>query len=100
RVRRSNHMFAVLFVDLDRFKLVNDTLGHSAGDRLLVEAASRIQSSVRESDTVARIGGDEFVVLFEDVESVHQTTDCADRLIAELRAPFRFGTECSYLSAS
>jgi diguanylate cyclase (GGDEF)-like protein/PAS domain S-box-containing protein len=100
RVRRSNHMFAVLFVDLDRFKLVNDTLGHSAGDRLLVEAASRIETSVRESDTVARIGGDEFVVLFEEVESVHQTTELADRLIAELRAPFRNGADCSYLSAS
>jgi diguanylate cyclase (GGDEF)-like protein/PAS domain S-box-containing protein len=100
RVRRRERMFAVLFVDLDRFKTVNDTLGHTVGDQLLVEAAARIQSAVRETDTVARLGGDEFVVLCEDIEGVHQAADFAERIIASLQAPFRFGTDESRVSAS
>ena len=79
----------MLFVDLDRFKTVNDTLGHTVGDQLLVEAAARIQAAVRETDTVARLGGDEFVVLCEDIEGVHHAADFAERIIAALQAPFR-----------
>ncbi len=100
RVRRDNHMFGVLFVDLDRFKSVNDTLGHTIGDQLLVEAAVRIQRSVREMDTVARLGGDEFVVLCEDIEGVHHATDLAQRIIAALQAPFHFGDDDTNVSAS
>jgi diguanylate cyclase (GGDEF)-like protein len=100
RVRRRERMFALLFVDLDRFKSVNDTLGHSIGDQLLVEAAARIQAAARETDTVARIGGDEFVVLCEDIEGVHQAADFAERIIAALQAPFRFGNDECYVSAS
>ena len=70
RIRRNGRMCSVLFVDLDRFKIVNDTLGHAAGDMLLIEAGARIRNTVRETDTVARLGGDEFVVFCEDIESV------------------------------
>jgi diguanylate cyclase (GGDEF)-like protein/PAS domain S-box-containing protein len=100
RVRRRERMFALLFVDLDRFKAVNDTLGHSIGDQLLIEAAARIQSAARETDTVARLGGDEFVVLCEDIEGVHQAADFAERIIASLQAPFHFGTDECHVSAS
>jgi diguanylate cyclase (GGDEF)-like protein/PAS domain S-box-containing protein len=100
RVRRRERMFALLFVDLDRFKSVNDTLGHTVGDQLLVEAASRIESAVRETDTVARLGGDEFVVLCEDIEGVHQAADFAERIITALQKPFVFGTDESRVSAS
>jgi diguanylate cyclase (GGDEF)-like protein/PAS domain S-box-containing protein len=100
RVRRRERMFAVLFIDLDRFKTVNDTLGHTVGDQLLVEAAARIQNAVRETDTVARLGGDEFVVLCEDIEGVHQAADFAERIIASLQEPFRFGNDVSNVSAS
>ncbi len=100
RVRRREGMFAVLFVDLDRFKTVNDTLGHTVGDALLVEAAVRIQRAVRETDTVARLGGDEFVVLCEDIQGVQQSADFAKRIIASLQQPFRFGSDESHVSAS
>jgi diguanylate cyclase (GGDEF)-like protein/PAS domain S-box-containing protein len=100
RVRRHDRMFGVLFVDLDRFKSVNDTLGHTVGDQLLIEAAARIQAAVRESDTVARLGGDEFIVLCEDIDGVHHATDFAERIIAALQAPFRFGDDDAHVSAS
>ncbi len=100
RVRRHDRMFGVLFVDLDRFKTVNDTLGHTVGDQLLVEAATRIQCAVRETDTVARLGGDEFVVLCEDIEGIHHATDFAERIIAALQTPFHFGTDDTNVSAS
>ncbi len=93
-------MFAALFVDLDRFKTVNDTLGHTVGDQLLVEAAARISAAVRETDTVARLGGDEFVVVCEEIDGVHNATDAADRILAALRAPFCFGGDDVQVSAS
>jgi diguanylate cyclase (GGDEF)-like protein/PAS domain S-box-containing protein len=100
RVRRHDRMCAVLYVDLDRFKAVNDTLGHAVGDQLLAEAAVRIQAGVRETDTVARLGGDEFVVLCEDIEGVHHATDLAQRIIAALQIPFRFGDDSPHVSAT
>jgi diguanylate cyclase (GGDEF)-like protein/PAS domain S-box-containing protein len=100
RVRRRERMFVLLFVDLDRFKAVNDTLGHTIGDQLLVEAAVRIQAAVRETDTVARLGGDEFVVLCEDIEGVQLAADFAERIIKALEAPFYFGTDEARVSAS
>ncbi len=81
----------VLFVDLDGFKVVNDELGHRAGDRLLVAVADRLRHAARGSDLVARIGGDEFVVLCPGVDSVAEATAVGDRILERLAAPFRLG---------
>ncbi len=99
-VRRHDRMSAVLYVDLDRFKAVNDTLGHAIGDQVLIEAAGRIQRSVRETDTVARLGGDEFVVLCEHIDGLHHAADFAKRIIAALEVPFRLGDDEPHISAS
>ncbi len=85
---REQSQIAVLFVDLDRFKAVNDSLGHSAGDALLVGVAERIRSCLRETDTAARLGGDEFAVLLQDLPTPQQATVVAHRIIAALQAPF------------
>ncbi|HJR73581.1 MAG TPA: EAL domain-containing protein [Luteimonas sp.] len=79
--------FAVLFLDLDRFKLVNDSVGHASGDEMLVEAGSRIVSAVRPDDVVARLGGDEFAVLVEGVDSVEGAEKLATRILRALGAP-------------
>ena len=99
-VRRHDRMSAVLYVDLDRFKAVNDTLGHAIGDQVLIEAAGRIRRSVRETDTVARLGGDEFVVLCERIDGLHHAADSAQRIIAALEVPFRLGDDEPHISAS
>jgi len=91
---------AVLFVDLDRFKRINDVFGHDAGNTMLREAASRIGSCVREHDTVARLGGDEFTVLLEGVESTAGICAAADRIRAELKRPFAVADSEVYVSAS
>ncbi len=88
RVRRHGNCMAVLFCDLDRFKLVNDTLGHAVGDDLLVAVAGRIAGVLRTQDTAARLGGDEFAVLCEDVNGTHHALAIAERILAELRLPF------------
>lgn len=80
--------FAVLFLDLDRFKLVNDSVGHSAGDELLVEAGRRIVATVRGGDTVARLGGDEFAILISDIEHLQIAEDLARRVLVALGEPF------------
>jgi diguanylate cyclase (GGDEF)-like protein/PAS domain S-box-containing protein len=87
--RRDDYHFAVLYLDIDRFKLVNDSLGHSVGDSLLVAFANRIKESLREIDTLARFGGDEFVILLEDIESSEYASGVADRLQQELKRPFK-----------
>ena len=85
--KRHGRRLAVLFIDLDRFKLINDTLGHDAGDALLTEIARRLTGSLRASDTVARLGGDEFVVLIEEIPDPAYLIDVAQKLIQALGEP-------------
>ncbi len=85
--RRLDQCVAVLFLDLDNFKIVNDSLGHDIGDQLLVMTAKRIQSCLREGDTAARLGGDEFAVLLENLESARDAEGVASRLLEALRRP-------------
>ena len=92
--------FAVLFLDLDDFKTVNDTLGHAAGDRLLVAAAQRIRAELRAGDTAARVGGDEFIVLLDDVATMEAALVAAHRLSEALRAPYEIGTDRRIAMAS
>ena len=86
--RRDDYHFAVLYLDIDRFKLVNDSLGHNLGDKLLVAFANRIKKSLREIDSLARLGGDEFVILLEDIENDKFASYVAERLQQELKRPF------------
>lgn len=88
RSDRRKFFSAVLFLDLDRFKVVNDSLSHEAGDKLLIQVAHRLRGCLRPEDTVARLGGDEFVVLFEDILSVNDGLMVADRIAQGLTAPF------------
>jgi len=85
--RRPDYRYAVIFLDLDRFKLINDTLGHTAGDAVLVEIAARLRASVRELDTVARMGGDEFVVVMEEFDSYKRPIQAIRRIREALQAP-------------
>ncbi|RYG65485.1 EAL domain-containing protein, partial [bacterium] len=86
--RRSEYSFAVLFLDLDRFKTVNDSLGHSSGDDLLIQMARRIESCLRPGDIAARLGGDEFTVLLDEIGDVNDATRIAERLQKEITRPF------------
>lgn len=97
---RTETQIAVLFVDLDRFKKINDTLGHSAGDSLLRTVASRLQDCVRESDTVARHGGDEFVVVMENIQSTAEVNQAADRMQDLLARPLMIEGQEIYVTAS
>jgi diguanylate cyclase (GGDEF)-like protein/PAS domain S-box-containing protein len=98
--RRSHNKLALLFIDLDRFKEVNDTLGHHAGDQLLVEAAQRIVSCVREADIVSRLGGDEFTVILSEIRDVNRIENVAHAIIQSLCQPYRLGGEAVIVSAS
>jgi diguanylate cyclase (GGDEF)-like protein len=91
---------ALLYIDLDRFKEINDTLGHSMGDILLVDAARRISACVRETDTVARLGGDEFIVVLTELNEVSRIDALTQDILHELAKPFRLGHEVAYLTAS
>ena len=100
RHSRHSHPVTVLFLDLDNFKTVNDSLGHAEGDRLLVEAARRLASCVRASDLIARLGGDEFAVLVEDAESVDEVLFVATRVGEALSRPFMLAGKEVFVNAS
>jgi diguanylate cyclase (GGDEF)-like protein/PAS domain S-box-containing protein len=101
RVKREpNYRFAVLFLDCDRFKVVNDSLGHFIGDRLLIGVAQRLQQLLRPGDVIARLGGDEFAILLENMPSLHEVEKVASRLNQDLEKPFVLEGNTVYTSAS
>ena len=100
RLRRSNGPIALLFIDLDRFKAINDSLGHAVGDHLLISVSERLAEMLRDSDTVARLGGDEFVILAEDLDSDAEALAVAERVLHALEEPFQVGSaEVSMLAS-
>jgi diguanylate cyclase (GGDEF)-like protein/PAS domain S-box-containing protein len=86
--RREDYLWAIIYMDIDRFKLVNDSLGHSVGDKLLIAFAEKIQTHLRDIDTLARLGGDEFVILLEDMEDIGYATRVTEKLQKSLQEPF------------
>ena len=88
RCSRQNSFFALLYLDVDRFKIINDSLGHALGDQFLIKLAERLRSCTREADTLARLGGDEFAVISEQVRSLSAATMVAERILEVMRAPF------------
>ena len=100
KVDREGKQMAILFVDLDHFKEVNDTLGHDAGDQLLIEAARRIRACVRESDTVARMGGDEFTLVLSALDDDGQLDRILQAVLSAMSSLFQIGTEQVYISSS
>jgi diguanylate cyclase (GGDEF)-like protein/PAS domain S-box-containing protein len=100
RVARHRRSVAVLFLDLDRFKVINDSLGHDMGDELLILASERILTSMRQGDTCARLGGDEFTVLLEDITSVDDAVAVAERIVELFRAPFLVRGHSIFVSTS
>jgi diguanylate cyclase (GGDEF)-like protein/PAS domain S-box-containing protein len=98
--QRPEGQFAVLFLDFDRFKVVNDSLGHSVGDELLAEAAYRLRTCLRAVDTVARLGGDEFVILLEDIDGLTSAVHVAERVEMTLRHPFALSKREVFTSVS
>ncbi len=100
RARRTQQCCALLFLDLDGFKVINDTLGHGSGDMLLQMVAARLKGSLRRSDTATRLGGDEFVVIMADVAQAEDTARLAKKLLDVLAAPLELAGECVTISAS
>jgi diguanylate cyclase (GGDEF)-like protein len=95
-----DHLFAILFIDLDRFKNINDSLGHNMGDRLLVAIAARLGECLRPTDTIARLGGDEFAILLDGLEDWTIATAVAERIQTELLKPFSLNGHEIYMTAS
>jgi diguanylate cyclase (GGDEF)-like protein/PAS domain S-box-containing protein len=100
RARRRTRQLAILFIDLDRFKNINDTLGHDAGDRVLEEIATRLRGCLRETDTVGRLGGDEFVVLIEEVAEPAEVALVAQKVLAEVARPITLSQQEVHITAS
>ncbi|MEI7556877.1 EAL domain-containing protein [Candidatus Chlorohelix sp.] len=98
--RRNNTRVGLFYIDLDRFKVVNDTLGHHVGDQLLIEVAHRLRSSVRRSDSLARMGGDEFTVVLGSLKAPQEAAYIAERIIESLDKPVRIGSHELHVTAS
>ncbi len=98
--RLDDYHFAVLFLDLDRFKVINDSLGHLAGDQLLIAIAHKLQSTLREIDLVARLGGDEFVILLDEIKDIQEAIHAAERIFAALQTPLVIEGREVYMTSS
>ncbi|WP_448598676.1 bifunctional diguanylate cyclase/phosphodiesterase [Thermoleptolyngbya sp.] len=94
------YRFAVLFLDLDRFKVINDSLGHLVGDQLLIAIAQKVQSTLREVDLAARLGGDEFVILLEEISDIQEAVQAAERIFAQVQVPLQLEGREVYTTAS
>lgn len=100
QAQRTNNQLAVMFIDLDRFKIINDSLGHSAGDRLLKAVSQRLQDCIRKGDTLSRFGGDEFTLLLPDVTNTSAATQIAEKILEDLKQPFDLNDHRVYVGAS
>ncbi|SFR75322.1 PAS domain S-box-containing protein/diguanylate cyclase (GGDEF) domain-containing protein [Marinobacter daqiaonensis] len=100
QARRNQHKLAVMFLDLDRFKIINDTLGHAMGDRLLQAVTQRLEKCLRKGDTLSRFGGDEFTLLLPAVPGREEAAAIADKLIDTLKAPFRLENQEIFIGVS
>jgi diguanylate cyclase (GGDEF)-like protein len=97
---RMEKILAVMFLDLDHFKMINDTMGHDTGDELLVQVSKRLGNTLRNSDTVARIGGDEFIILIEDVEDLDYISVISDKILKRLNEPFSLNNQDCFVTTS
>ncbi|WP_159786709.1 bifunctional diguanylate cyclase/phosphodiesterase [Sodalinema gerasimenkoae] len=101
RIHHDKHyQFAVLFLDLDHFKIINDSLGHLAGDEVLIDVAQRLQRIIRSIDLVARLGGDEFVILVEKITGLHEVVELVERLFEQFKSPFTIGHQQTLIRVS
>ena len=100
KTHRNGNILGLIFIDLDRFKAVNDTLGHHIGDKLLLETATRFKKCVRESDIIARLGGDEFTVIIPDIHNISNIDSIAKKLINSIQPPFKLAGQKVFISAS
>ena len=100
RADRTGAIFALLFLDIDHFKNINDTLGHSVGDALLIEVSSRLRKSLRKVDTIARMGGDEFTLILSELAHIHDAEPICQKLLTELELPIQIGDSAHYVTAS
>lgn len=98
--RHPDELFAVLFLDLDRFKIINDTLGHLVGDQLLIAVAQRLKACLRPEDTVARLGGDEFTILLPNIDQIDDVTHVCDRILQTFTPPFALNNTDVFISTS
>lgn len=98
--RNPDYKYGILFIDLDRFKVINDSLGHSIGDQLLIAVSNLLQECVRENDLVARLGGDEFVILLDGIKSIQDATSIGERIQQKMRSPFELESQNIFTSAS
>lgn len=98
--RNQDYLFAVLYIDLDRFKIINDSLGHSVGDQLLIKVGHLLKECCRNVDTVARLGGDEFTILLDEIEDITDVKIVAERILKKLTLPINLGTHTAFTAAS
>lgn len=100
RIQRSKRLIAVMYLDLDHFKVINDNFGHHVGDELLIGFAKRLQMCIREADTVARLGSDEFVILVEEIQTKENAITMAERILKAMLAPFLISDHVIHVTLS
>ncbi len=100
QAQRNQSAVAVLLIDLDRFKVINDTLGHEAGDELIRQTSTRLKTNLRPCDTLSRVGGDEFTIILPEINTAQDATQVATRCLASMRLPFSLGGQTLHMSAS